>query len=193
VTGVDVLDAVERAVVERFGTEPQRASRSFVGVDPIEVLRFAIRPAEYAYVTLGMSRHPMTGAGESVQAADGPRAELVLVVLDPIDAQSDVWRQLAVLAATPAVEGFVYRDGASVELGQPLVAGSRCTGIVASVADDVAPVRTSAGPVEIFRVLPATSAELAWCRARGTAALREKWSADRVDLLDLTRDSVRLS
>ena len=38
-----------------------RASVSFVGVDPIEVLRFEPIPGERAYVSLGMSRHPMTG------------------------------------------------------------------------------------------------------------------------------------
>ena len=41
-----------------------RASVSFVGVDPIQVLRFEPIPGELAYLTLGMSALPMTAAAE---------------------------------------------------------------------------------------------------------------------------------
>ncbi len=46
----------------------------------------------------------------------------------------DLWRRLAVLAAGPVVEGVVYADGMSVDLGEPLDPSSLCTGglIVAS-------------------------------------------------------------
>ena len=54
----DVLPTVEAALVEHFGHRPQRASVSFVGVDPIEVLRFEPIPGERAYVSLGMSPAP---------------------------------------------------------------------------------------------------------------------------------------
>src|SRR5437764_13038837 len=73
----DVLTAVEAALVDHFGHRPARASVSFVGVDPIEVLRFEPIPGERAYVSLGMARHPMTGAAASVLAENGPRAELL--------------------------------------------------------------------------------------------------------------------
>ena len=66
-----------------------RASMSFVGVEPVEVLRFEPIPGERAYVSLGMARRPMTGAGELVQQAHGPRAELMLHVRDPTDSFSE--------------------------------------------------------------------------------------------------------
>ncbi len=191
-TGAQVLDAVEQVLVESFGHVPTRASVSFVGVDQIEVLRFAPDPGEWVYVSLGMARLPMTSATATVQAQDGPRAELLLRVRDDADWYSDVWRQLAVLAAGPAVEGLVYRDGASVDLGQPLAARSRCSGIVAATMPDLPAIDTANGPVVVFQALPATAAELAWARARGTDALRELWAAQRTDLLDLGRSSVAL-
>ena len=193
VSGAGVLAAIERALVERFGHQPQRAALSLVGVDPIEVLRFAPRPDERVYVTLGMARHPMTGAAESARGSAGPRAELLLWVRDPTDAMSEVWKSLGLLAATPAVEGFVYRDGVTVELGRPLVRGSHCVGVLAVAAPDLPAVDTEQGPVAILQALPATSAELAWCRVRGSVALRERWSTDGTDRLDLARASVRLT
>lgn len=186
-----VLAAVEAALVERFGHPPQRASVSFVGVEPIEVLRFEPTAGDRAYVTLGMSRHAMTGAAESIRSADGPRAELLLVVRDPADVHRDVWRRLAVLAAAPVVEGVVHVPGMSVELGEPLVLGSSCTGFVIA-ASAYPPVATPVGAVDLLSVLPATNTELAWCRVRGTAALTERWQAAGVDERDLLRRSVEL-
>ena len=190
-TAPDGLADVEAALIDHFGARPQRASVSFVGVDPIEVLRFEPIPGERAYVSLGMARHPMTGADASLLAADGPRAELMLHLRDPTDQHGDVWRRLAVLAAAPAVEGIVYSAGISVDLGEGLSAGSLCTGVLVD-GSALAPVTTAAGPVTILQAVPATSTELAWCRVRGSAALRERWSQAGVDLLDLGRSAVAL-
>lgn len=187
----DVLATVESALVEHFGHRPVRASVSFVGVDPIEVLRFEPIPGERAYVSLGMARHPMTGAAASVVAADGPRAELMLHLRDPGDDHADVWRRLAVLAAAPAVEGVVYSPGMSVDLGEMLVAGSACTGVVVD-ASPIGDVPTAEGPVSVLQALPATSNELAWCRVRGSGPLRERWRDAGTDLADLHRSAVRL-
>jgi hypothetical protein len=186
-----VLAAVEAALVDHFGHHPQRASVSFVGVEPVEVLRFEPIPGERAYLTLGMSRHPMTGADAAVTNTEGPRAELMLHVRDPADEQADVWRRLAVLAASPAVEGVVHRPGMSVDLGEPLVPGSSCTGALI-VESGLPPVDTPAGAVDVLQVLPATSTELAWCRVRGSEALRARWSEHGTDLLDLRRRAVAL-
>jgi hypothetical protein len=186
-----LLAAVEAALVEHFAHQPQRASVSFVGVDPIEVLRFEPIPGERAYVTLGMSRHPMTGAAESIRAADGPRAELLLHLRDPLDERPEVWRGLAVLAAAPAVEGVVYATGMSVDLGAPMSPGSLCTGVLVTESG-VPAIETPAGPVDILQAVPATSTELAWCRVRGAAALLERWSDAGTDLLDLARRAARL-
>jgi hypothetical protein len=179
---------VEAALVDHFGHRPQRASVSFVGVEPIEVLRFEAVPGEYAYVTLGMSRRPMTGAEEFVVAADGPRAELLLQVRHTDPRHGEVWRRLAVLAAAPDVEGLVHRSSATVDLGEPLAPGSRCTGVV--VTDSAVP---AVGDVAILQVLPATAHELAWARANGAAALRQRWLDAATDLRNLDRAAVPLA
>lgn len=185
------LDAVDAALIRHFGSAPLRASVSFVGVDPIEVLRFEPIPDERAYVSLGMSRHPMTSAAAELQAADGPRAELLLHFRDGPDEFVDVWRQLAVLAAAPAVEGVVYSAGMTVDLGQPIASGSRCTGVLI-VDGPIPPIESTLAPVAVLRAVPATSTELAWCRVRGSAALLERWAGHSTDLLELGRDAVRL-
>jgi hypothetical protein len=187
----DVLAAVEAALAEHFAHLPQRASVSFVGVEPIEVLRFEPVPGERAYVSLGMARRPMTGAAELVQATDGPRAELMLHLRDPTDDYADVWRTLAVLAAAPAVEGVVHAPGMSVDLGAPLASGSGCTGVVL-VESPLGDIAADAGPVTILQAAPATPTELAWCRVRGSAALRARWVDEGTDLLDLARKPVAL-
>jgi Suppressor of fused protein (SUFU) len=186
-----VLSAVATALTERFGHPPQRASVSFVGLQPLEVLRFAVDGGTRAYVTLGMSRDPMTGADAAVLAADGPRAELILMLHDVADRHADIWRRLAVLAASPAVEGLVYRPGLSVDLGEPLVVGSACVGVIVG-DDDGFEIATPAGPVSVLPVQPATSTELAWCRVRGAAALRSRWEAMGTDLGDVLRRPVAL-
>jgi hypothetical protein len=162
-----------------------------VGVEPIEVLRFEPVPGERAYVSLGMSRHPMTGAAEVVQAAHGPRAELMLHLHDPADEHAGVWRSVAVLAAAPAVEGIVHAPGISLDLGTPLAARSACTGVLITESP-LADIETAAGPVAVLQAVPATATELAWCRVRGSAALRERWTEAHTDLLDLTRRAVAL-
>src|SRR4051812_30742220 len=110
----EVPTSVFHALVEHFAHQPQRASVSFVGVDPIDVLRFEPIPGDRAYVSLGMSRLPMTSAAESVHDDTGPRAELVLELHDPTDEFAEIWRRLAVLAAAPAVEAVVYVPGMTV-------------------------------------------------------------------------------
>lgn len=185
------MAAVEQALCAHFELSPARASVSFLGVEPIEILRFDSVPGERIYLSLGMSRYPMTAASEPVLGAHGPRAELMLHIRDGAGCHADVWRQLAVLAASPAVEGVVYTPGMTVDLGQALAAGSRCTGGVLAESG-LAPIETPDGPVEFIQVLPAMSAELAWCRVRGAAALRERWVAQRVDLLNLGRRAATL-
>jgi hypothetical protein len=187
----DVGLAVERALVAHFAQQPIRASVSFLGVEPIDILRFEPIPDEVAYVSLGMSRRPMTAATESAIAQDGPRAELMLHVRADAAGSHEVWRRLAVLAAAPAVEGVVYRPGMTVDIGEPLAPESRCTGVVVTESP-LGDAVTAAGAVQIMQVLPATSTELAWARVRGKAALREKWVTHGCDLLDLARRAVPL-
>jgi len=182
-----VLKEVEVALVEALGVQPARASVSFVGVEPIEILRFDTGDV-VSYISLGMSRDPMTSADQSEVQTDGPRAELMLQARVR---EGEAWQRLAVLAAAPVVEGLVYRPGMTVDLGVAIVADSRCTGGVV-VASALASIATSAGLVDVMRVLPATANELAWARVRGSEALTERWDDYGADLLDLGRTEVRL-
>lgn len=190
VTTNDTLALVETALREHFHQVADRASVSFVGVEPIEVLRFEPIPGQNAYVSLGMSRHPMTPADSQIQSKEDPRAELMLHVRQ--GHSDELWRQLAVLAAAPAVEGVVFVPGMTVDLGTSLGAGSRCTGgvITTSLIPDVA---TPKGVVQILQVLPATSTELAFSRVHGTDALTARWAERRTDLSNLSRPAVELS
>jgi hypothetical protein len=79
----------------------------------------------------------------------------------------------------------------TVDTGQPIAVGTRCTGGVL-VESPIGSVATPSGPVDVLQVLPATSTELAWCRVQGSAALRERWTAQGCDLTDLTRPAARL-
>lgn len=189
-TSPGVLHLVQAALREHFGQPPVRASVTFLGVEPIEVLRFEPIPGEWAYLSLGMSRQPMTAASDTVVSAQGPRAELMLHVRAD-DRFADAWRRLAVLAAAPAVEGVVYLPDMTVDTGQPLAAGSRCTGAVIA-ASAIAGIETPEGAVRIHQALPATSTELAWSRVHGTPQLRERWTQHGTDLLDLARGAVPL-
>ena len=186
-----VLDSVEQALQEHFAQSPVKASVSFLGVDAIDVLRFEPIPDEVAYVSLGMSRRPMTSAQESVVTDEGPRAELMLHLHATTNGSSEVWRRLAVLAAGPDVEGVVYVAGMTVDMGEPLAEGSICTGFVVTESP-LETVRTEAGDVAILLVVPATSTELAWARVHGTPALQQRWAEHHSDLLDLGRRPVPL-
>ncbi|MGH8862290.1 MAG: suppressor of fused domain protein, partial [Jatrophihabitantaceae bacterium] len=150
------LDSVDAALSTHFAHQPLRASLSFVGVEPIEVLRFEPIPDERAYLSLGMSRRPMTAADAEVVTGDDPRAELMLHLRDPADEFRDAWRRLALLAAAPSVEGVVYRVGMTVDLGEPIVPGSACTGVVV-IESPMPPIPSAAGRVEVLQVVPATS------------------------------------
>lgn len=184
----DVLAEVEAALANLLGAQPDRASVSFLGVEPIQVLRFDTG-ALVSYLSLGMSRRPMTASDEMHVTAAGPRAELMLQVRG--DA-GEAWQRLAVLAAAPVVEGVVYTAGMTVDLGMRLVAASRCTGGVL-VTSALPAIEAAVGQVEILRVLPATSTELAWARIHGSRALTERWDERGTDLLDLQRAAVDLS
>ena len=184
---VDVLAVVEAALRVAFGSDPARASVSFLGVEPIEVLRFE-SDRVVSYVTLGMSRRPMTAPDAMTLSESGRRAELL--VQTRTDA-GQMWRQLAVLAASPAVEGVVYTEGMTVDLGTPLTVESLCTGGLV-VASAVPSIETDLGRVDVLRLLPTTSTELAWARVRGAAALRQRWDEQSTDVLDLTRTAVSL-
>ncbi len=186
----DILQLVEAAYRQHFEVVPARASVSFLGVEPIEVLRYPDGAIDH-YLSLGMSRHPMADPNEFVVEADsGPRAELLLSAVGRPDS---LFRMLAVLAAAPAVEGVVYQAGNRVDLSEPLCAGSRCTGGILGVTE-LQPIEIPGfAAVQVLQVLPATQTELAWARVHGSEQLQQRWLAAGTDLTDLMRDPVALS
>ncbi|HEY2165795.1 MAG TPA: suppressor of fused domain protein [Jatrophihabitantaceae bacterium] len=192
-TQSDIAESVRAALVGHFGDQPSSASVSFVGVEPIEVLRFRSGDS-LVFVTLGMSRRPMPVPGDDLDvtttAAGGPRGELMMSVSARDPASAEVWRRLAVLAAAPAVEGLRYADGAIVSFGEPLTPGTRLTGVVVGETDLA--ISTSGGPVTVFELHPAMPDELAWARVHGVPALRARWHAQGLDLTDLGRRPVDL-
>ncbi|MEO6701085.1 MAG: suppressor of fused domain protein [Jatrophihabitantaceae bacterium] len=191
----DPLASVEAAYLDHFPVIPTRASVTFVGVEPIEVLRFVLPAGSVSdvgihYVSLGMSRYPMVEASAStIDEHHAPRAELVISLHDGSDS---IWRTLAVLAAAPAVESAVYAPGGRLHLPDGWAPGSRCAGAVLTTGP-LAPISLSSGSdVQLLRLLPATATELAWAKVHGSDALIERWTMAGVDLADLWRDPVDL-
>ncbi|MGK5641420.1 suppressor of fused domain protein [Streptomyces sp. URMC 126] len=204
----DVLARVEAGLRSAFGEPDARAAVTFLGTDRIEVLRFPVpgtgdAPGAGAadgdavrYATLGMSAHPM--ADPTSPLADpvrGPRAELLLTVR-PGRADTDkVLRPLAVLAASPQVEGLVVAPGASLDTGEPLWPGAPFTAVLVGepgglVAD--LELGEPMDPVRFLPLLPMTPNEAAWKRVHGAAALQERWLRHGTDLRDPLRKGVPL-
>jgi hypothetical protein len=190
-----LLALVEARLVGALGPASGRAGVSFVGADPVDVLRFGPDATGLVrYATLGMSRTPMTDPAADVVAVDGPRAELVLSVRGSHD---DVLRRLAVLAASPVVEGLVITPGAGLDLGEPLWDGARFTAVLVGEPGGLVPdldleLGAGAHPVQFLPLLPMTPNEAAWKRVHGAAALEERWLAAGTDLRDDDRPEVDL-
>jgi hypothetical protein len=174
-------------------SEADTASVTFLGVERIEVLRFGPdrRPAldgVFHHVSLGCSRYPMTDPAAPV--ADpllGPRAEVVLSLRSALPS-AGLARTLAVVAATPAVEGVVLRPGALVDLSGPLWNGAPFTAVLLDVSDipEVA-LPSPRDPVQFLSAVPITQTEGAWVRLKGADAMRQAWADDGVDVLDPLR------
>lgn len=174
-------------------SEPDTASVTFLGVERIDVLRFG--PDDrigldgvFHHVTLGCSRYPMTDP--AAQVADpllGPRAEVVLSLRSALPS-AGLARTLAVVAATPAVEGVVLRPGALVDLSGPLWNGAPFTAVLLGVSDiPEFALPAPRDPVEFLSAVPITQTEGAWVRLKGADALRQAWIDDGVDVLDPLR------
>ena len=172
---------------------PDIAGVTFLGVERIDVLRFgpdqrAGLEGVFHYVSLGCSRYPMTDA--SAALADpirGPRAEIVLS-LRAGGSANGLARSLAVVAATPAVEGVVLSAGALVDLSGPLWAEAPFTALLLGVSD-IPDMLTEPprDPVQFLSAVPVTQTEGAWVRLKGAEAMRQAWADDRVDVLDPRR------
>lgn len=192
---VDVLALVEARLSGALGAPDARAAVTFLGTDRIEVLRFH-EGGIVRYATLGMSAHPMNDP--TAVAADpvrGPRAELVLSVRRGRADTDKVLRTLAVLAASPQVEGVVVASGSSLEVGGPLWPGAPFTSVLVAepggLVEDLG-LGAPLDPVRFLPLLPMTPNEAAWKRVHGAQALRERWLSQGTDLRDPVRGSVPL-
>ena len=182
-----LLLLVEAHLLSVFGQDSGRAGVSFLGTERIDVLRFG--PASdglVRYGSLGMSRHPMGDPGGELMLPTGPRAELLLSVSSP---QDSVLRRLAVLAASPAVEGVVITPGAGLDLGEPLWDGARFTAVLVGEPGGLVPDLTldDDEPVRFLPLLPMTPSEAAWKRVHGAQALELRWLETGTDLRDPDR------
>lgn len=188
---VDVVATVEAHLRAVLGGELVRASVTFLGVQPLDVLRFTGADRLVHYVSLGCSRHPMGEPDELVaDPVRGPRAEVLLTLRGGVDG---VLRSIGVLAATPAVEGLVLTPDALVDLQEPLWPGSAFTAVLLgeSIVAELA-LGEPREPVRFLQAVPVTGTEAAWVRLRGAEALREAWVEAGVDVSDPGRSAVSL-
>jgi hypothetical protein len=178
-------------------TEPDVASVTFLGAEPVDVLRY--RPGAddvVHYVSLGCSRHPMVDPIALVADSQrGPRAEVVLRLRN-LGPATGLARSLAIVAAAPAVEGVVLTPDALVDLGTSLWV--RSSGRVPFTAvllghSDIAdlPLDPPRDPVRFLSATPITATEAAWVRLKGADAMREAWRSDGVDVLDPNRPAAQ--
>lgn len=187
------LDLVRAHLRAHFDSEPDSARVTFLGTETIEVLRFRSRTEQLVhYASLGCSRHPMADPTEIVaDPLRGPRAEVVLALRDP-GTVSGVARSLAVLAATPAVDGVVLVADALIDLGSPLWARPDArvpfTAVLLSHSDiPELPLEPPLDPVRFLSATPITATEAAWVRLKGAEAMRQAWQNDGVDVLNPNR------
>lgn len=202
----DVLALVEARLRSVFGDPDARAAVTFLGTDRIEVLRFCEPPgpggpADAAgvlrYATLGMSALPMNDPVSAVaDPVRGPRAELLLSVRGGRADTDKVLRPLAVLAASPQVEGVVVAPGNSLDTGEPLWPGAGFSAVLVGegggLVDDLV-LDGPSEPVRFLPLLPMTANEAAFKRVHGAEALQQRWLAHSTDLRDPLRASVPLA
>jgi len=195
---VTVLDEVRAHLREYFTArgmdrDPDAASVTFLGVERMDILRFGPDiNDDLFYVSLGCSRHPMGDpAAAALDPVRGPRAEVV-VQLKNTAPTPGLARTVAVLAATPAVDGVVLVPDALIDLGAAL--WERPGGLPPFSAfllgpsgiDDLT-LRPPADPVTFLAAVPITANEAAWVRLKGADALRDTWAQDGIDITDPQR------
>ncbi|MFI7384296.1 suppressor of fused domain protein [Streptomyces sp. NPDC049813] len=197
----EVLALVEARLITALGEPDARAAVTFLGTDRIEVLRFTGGGSGddgglVRYASLGMSSSPMSDPTAALaDPVKGPRAELVLTVRAGLADTDKVLRPLAVLAASPQVEGVVVAPGASLDVGEPLWPGAPFTSVLVAepggLVEDLE-LDHPLDPVRFLPLLPMTQNEAAWKRVHGAAALQEKWLNSGTDLRDPLRRPVAL-
>jgi hypothetical protein len=155
--------------------EPDAATVTFVGLEPVDVVRFGPDPQGVVhYVSVGGSRH---WTGEPTEMVVSLRGRSV---------GAGLARSVAVLAAAPAVEGLIPVPDALVDLGQPVWRKAAFTAFLLGRSD----IEPWAG-VRFLQAIPVTANEAAWVRLKGADAMRQAWQEDGVDVLDPGRAAGR--
>jgi hypothetical protein len=190
------LDRVRAHLDAHFDhADPDVASVTFLGAEAVDVLRYRVDDTAH-YVSLGCSRHPMVDPTAMLADPElGPRAEVVLRLRDT-KAITGLARSLAIVAASPAVEGVVLMPDALVDLSGPLWAqpSVRVPFTAVLLGDsDIAELALDPprDPVRFLSATPITATEAAWVRLKGADAMREAWRADGVDVLDPNRPAAQ--
>ena len=153
----DVLALVEARLRTALGEPDARAAVTFLGTDRIEVLRFrtgghrprALRHARYVRRSRWPTRRPSLA-----DPLQGPRAELVLSVRAGRADTDKVLRPLAVLAASPQVEGVVVAPGASLDVGNRCGPGRPFTSVLVAEPGGLVEDLELDEPLDPVRFLP---------------------------------------
>ena len=129
---VDVLQLVEARLRTALGEPDARAAVTFLGTDRIEVLRFRDGGRSCATPRSACPPSPMTDPTAAARRPGrGPARRAGALRARPARADTDkVLRPLAVLAASPQVEGVVVAPGASLDVGEPLWPGAPFTSVL---------------------------------------------------------------
>jgi hypothetical protein len=196
---IDVLAAVRAHLDEHFDrmgitAAPDAASVTFLGTERIDVLRFGPDDEGVShYVSLGCSRHPMFDPTEMVtDALRGPRAEVTVALRGP--SPKGLARSLAIVAASPVVEGLMLEPDALIDLESPLWESAPFTAFLLGCSDiGEIPMTSPLPPVAVLSATPITATEAAWVRLKGADAMREAWTQDGVDVLDPRRRAAKPS
>jgi hypothetical protein len=194
---IDVLAEVRARLREHFdrtgaGGEPAVASVTFLGADSIDVLRFGPdADGTHHHVSLGCSRYSMLDpTAMVVDSASGPRAEVVVALRG--STPTGLARSIAIVAASPAVEGLVLAPDALVDLETPLWDGAPFTAMLLGPSDiDDVELPAPNDPVTLLSATPITPTEAAWVRLKGAEAMREAWRTDAVDVRDPRRPAAQ--
>jgi hypothetical protein len=176
-----------------LAAEPDSASVTFLGVEKIDVLRFGPdADGVVHFVSLGCSRHPMSDPSDiAADPLQGPRAEVVVSLRNTVPTPG-LARTVALLAATPAVDGVVLVPDALIDLGAALWLQDRGRVPFSAVLlglSDIADLRLDPprDPVRFLSAVPVSANEGAWLRLKGAGELRQTWEQDGTDVLDPTR------
>ena len=169
----DVLPLVEARLRSALGEPDARAAVTFLGTDRIEVLRFTERRTSSATPRSACPPSPWPTPRRRSPTRSRARAPSWSCRSAPAGADTDkVLRPLAVLAASPQVEGLVVAPGASLDVGGPLWPGAPFTSVLVAepggLVEDLE-LDEPADPVRFLPLLPMTPNEAAWKRVHGAA------------------------